>query len=60
MKYKRKVALLIVIGVSVSSLVLVVKAVIALPCLSFLYMQFDDYCYETRYGGEDNGSTRSF
>lgn len=57
MKYKRKIALLIVIGVSVSSLALVTKAVIALPCLSFLYMQFDDYCYKTRYGGGDNGST---
>lgn len=60
MKYKRKIALLIVIGVLVSSLALVIKAVIALPCLSFLYMQFDDYCYETKYGGRDNESTRSF
>ncbi|WP_142974062.1 hypothetical protein [Enterococcus casseliflavus] len=60
MKYKRKIALLIVLGVSVSSLALVTKAIVVLPCLSFLYMQFDDYCYKTRYGGRDNESTRSF
>lgn len=50
----RKLKFLVAICILASALPLAVKATIGIPLFAGLFLEFDEYCYKTTFGGAGN------